>query len=179
MKQDRLAREAALVPPLSVPASIHRCTDSVARDETGIGLLEILFVIMLLGLTTVVALPQLERYMTARDVTHSARQLGGDVRATQQFAITQDERFRLVYTAVPSPAYTIQKSSDGSVVRQADLPVTITVTGSFATTPVEFTPTGAPVASGEFCLTNGTLIRRIDVRPATGRISVSEVSACP
>lgn len=178
MKQDQLAREAARVPPLGV-LGISRDTCSVVRDEAGIGLLEILFVIMLLGLMTVVALPQLERYMTARDVTHAARQLGGDVRATQQFAITQDERFRLVYNAGPNPAYTIQKSSDGSVVRQADLPATITVTGSFAATPIEFNPTGAPVASGEFCLTNGTLIRKVDVRPATGRVSVSEVSVCP
>jgi len=167
------------VPPLGILGAISRDSRLVARDEAGIGLLEILFVIMLLGLMTIVALPQLERYITARDVTHSARQLVGDVRATQQFAITQDERFRLVYTALPSPAYAIQKSSDGSVVRQVDLPTTVTVTGSFATTPVEFTPTGGPVASGEFCLTNGTLIRKIDVRPATGRVSVSEVSVCP
>lgn len=149
------------------------------RHEGGIGMIEILIVIMLLGLMTVVALPRLEGYMTARDVTHAARQLGGDVRATQQFAITQDERFRLVYTATPSPAYTIQRSSDGSVVRQADLPATITVIGSFVTTPLEFTPTGAPVASGEFCVTNGIMIRKIDVRPATGRVNVSDVSACP
>lgn len=179
MKQDRLAGEAAFVPPLGILSGISRATCSVARDQAGIGLLEILFVIMLLGLMTVVALPQLEGYLSVRDVTHAARLLGGDLRATQQFAITQDERFRLVYTALPSSAYAIQRSSDGSVVRQVDLPATVTVTGSFSTTPIEFTPTGAPVASGEFCLTNGTLIRRIDVRPATGRVSVSEVSTCP
>lgn len=149
------------------------------RNDGGLGVIEILFVIMLLGAMTVVALPQLERYMATRDLTHAARQLGGDIRLAQQFAITQDERFRLVYTAALSSAYTIQRSSDGTIVKQADLPATVTVTGSFAGIPVEFAATGAPVAGGEFCLTDGARILKVDVRPATGRVNISEVGACP
>ncbi|MBI2247869.1 MAG: hypothetical protein HYU65_08055 [Armatimonadetes bacterium] len=146
--------------------------------EDGIGVIEILFVIMVIGLLAVVSLPQLERYQAARDLRHSARQMSGDLRLAQQFAITQDERFRLVYVAAPS-SYTIQRSADSTVMKAADLPPSVTVTGSYAGTPVEFAATGAPSAPGEFCLSDGTQILKVDVQPATGRVQISEVVTCP
>lgn len=149
------------------------------RTQAGIGVIEIVFVIMLLGVLAVISLPSLVSYQANRDLRHAARQLSGDLRATQQFAITQDEKFALVYTAAPGPAYTIQKSSDSSVVRAADLPPSVTVTGSFAGTPAEFASTGAPAVGGEFCLTNGTLILKVDVQAATGRVQIAEVTTCP
>jgi type II secretory pathway pseudopilin PulG len=149
------------------------------EHSRGIGVIEILVVIMVLGVMTVVALPQLERYMASRDLVHAARQLGGDLRLTQQYAITQDERFQLVYTTAPSSRYTIRKSSDSTLMKDADLPAGITITGSFASTPAEFTSTGAPSAAGQFCLSDGTLILRVDVQPATGRVQITEVVSCP
>lgn len=147
--------------------------------EAGIGVIEILFVIVLIGVLAVIALPALVSYQASRDLRHAARQLNADLRLTQQFAITQDEKFRLVYTSAPASSYTIQKSADSTVVKSADLPPTITVTGSFVATPAEFAPTSAPIAAGEFCLSDGTATLKVDVQPATGRVQIAEVATCP
>lgn len=149
----------------------------VLRDDRGLTMIELLAALIFIAFLAVVALPRLEQYEASRNLKQAARQLGGDVRLAQQYAITQDEKFRLVYTASPS-GYTIQKVSDSSVVKQADLPPGITVSGSLAGTPVEYGATGAPTASGQFCLSDGVTILKVDVQPATGRVGISEDSSC-
>lgn len=149
------------------------------RTEQGITIIEVVVAIILLGLLTVLTLPQLQRYAAGRDLRHVARYLSGDIRLTQQYAVTQHENFRLVYAAAPASGYTIRRVSDNAVIKEAELPETVAVTGAFASTPVEFSSTGAPAQAGAFCLGDGSGLLKVDVQPATGRVQISEVTSCP
>lgn len=148
-------------------------------DAAGIGVIEILIAVVLMGVMVVLLLPSLERYQKIRDLRHASRQLLGDVRLAQQHAVTLDENVRLVYTAGTPGSYTVEKVSDGSDLKQVTLPAAITVSGSFASTALQFSATGAPAAPGQFCLTEGTQIIRLDVAAATGRAALSEGITCP
>lgn len=154
--------------------------DSVNRpDGAGIGVIEILIAIVLIGVMTVLLLPSLERYQKVRELRHASRQLLSDVRLTQQHAVTLDENVRLVYAAGTPGSYTVEKVSDGGDIKQVTLPTGVTVSGSFASTALQFSATGAPAAPGQFCLTEGTQIIRLDVAAATGRAILTEVTTCP
>lgn len=147
--------------------------------ERGIGLVELLLALAILALLALIALPRLSSYQASRDLRHAARLVAGDLRLTQQYAVTGDENFRLVYSATPVVEYSIVRVSDSAEVRKTQLPETVTVTGSFAATPAEFTATGAPMLAGEFCLTDSISIIKVTVLVATGRVEAAEVTACP
>jgi len=149
----------------------------MTRQE-GFAILEVLLALAIMAALVIVALPNLQRYLAQRDLQQTARLLNADLRLAQQYAVTQGEPFRLQYTGAAAQ-YTVVRASDGTVVKQVDLPATIMVTGPFAGTPVEFAATGAPTQGGWFCLSDGTSILEVDVQPATGRSQVTEVPACP
>lgn len=142
----------------------------------GLGVLEVLLALTLVAVLVAVGLPPLQRYLALRDLEQTARGLAADLRLTQQYAVTQHEAYRLAYAA---GRYTIARVSDGAVSKQVDVPASVTVTSTWAGDAVEFAPTGAPAAAGSFCLTDGSTARQVEVLPATGRVSVQEVPACP
>jgi len=147
--------------------------------DAGVTFLELLVALFLVTIMAALLLPTLERYRRVRELRQTARQLLADVRLAQQQAVALDENVRVVYTAGPSPEYAIEKSSDGTALKHVPVPATLTISGSFATAPLEFSPTGAPAAAGEFCLTEGTQYYRLDVAAATGRATLQEVTGCP
>ncbi|MDQ7843055.1 MAG: GspH/FimT family protein [Armatimonadota bacterium] len=147
-------------------------------DARGLGMLELLLALALGAAVVVLVLPSFARYQQVRDLRHAARQLLADVRLAQQHAQTLDANVRLVYAPGPPSRYTLEKA-DGSPLKQTEVPATVTVSGSYIATPLEFRPSGAPAAAGEFCLTEGTQILRLDVAAGTGRAQLSEVTSCP
>jgi len=148
-------------------------------DARGFGVLELLMAIAVGAIIVALVMPALERYQKVRDLRHASRQLLSDVRLAQQQAVTLDEQVRLIYTAGPPSRYSIEKL-DGSGLDHTDLPAAVTVTGSYTAAPLEFRASGAPVASGEFCLTEGTQWFRLDVNAGTGRAQLTEeAAACP
>lgn len=150
----------------------------MSRRREGFAALELLIAIAVGALLVALVMPSLERYQRAREMRQSARQLLAAVRLAQQQAVTGDEDVRLVYTAGTPGRYAIEKL-DGTGLHHAVLPAGLTITGSFAATPLQFRPTGAPLAAGEFCLTEGTRWLRLDVSAGTGRAQLTEVASCP
>jgi len=147
-------------------------------DARGLGMLELLLALALGAAIVVLVLPALTRYQQVRDLRHASRQLLSDVRLAQQQAQTLDENVRLVYSSGPPSRYTLEKT-DGSPLKQTDLPATVVLSGAYTVTPLEFRPSGGPVAAGEFCLTEGTQTFRLEVTAGTGRAQLSEVASCP
>jgi hypothetical protein len=121
-----------------------------------------------------VAVGRLTGYRSLLSLQALARSLAGDVRLTQQQAVARDENYRLVVTAGNPGYYRIERVADSMVVRQVELPTDVILTQvGFNSNPVEFTPTGAPLATGSFCLTNTTGYSvTVKVRPATGRSEI-------
>jgi prepilin-type N-terminal cleavage/methylation domain-containing protein len=148
------------------------------KTEQGISLLEVIVALAIGGLLTLVALPHLQRYMALRDLRQTARLLGADLRLTQQYAVTQNQTFRLQYTAA-SAQYTLLRTSDSTALKVVAVPSTVTITTTFPSNWADFASTGAPVQSGTFCLTEGTANLKVDVQPATGRVQIAEVTTCP
>ncbi len=148
------------------------------RTQRGFAVLELMLALAIMGLLAVVALPSLQRYMAQRDLQQTARQLGTDLRLTQQYAVTQNEPFRLAYVAA-SAQYSLLRVSDGTLVKQVGVPSTLSISSTFTSDRVDFTATGAPVQSGAFCVSDGTAILMVDVQPGTGRAQIAEVPTCP
>jgi Tfp pilus assembly protein FimT len=148
------------------------------KTEQGVSVLELVIALAIGGILTLVALPYLQRYMALRDMRQTARLLGADLRLTQQYAVTQNQTFRLQYT-VASAQYTLLRISDGTVVKVVGVPSTVAITTTFPGNSADFTSTGAPVQTGTFCLTEGTSNMKVDAQPATGRVQIAEVAACP
>jgi type II secretory pathway pseudopilin PulG len=144
----------------------------------GFAALELLIAIALGALIVALAIPALERYQRLRDLRQSGRQLLGVVRLAQQQAGTLDEDVRLVVAAGPPARYTIERL-DGTGLHHGELPAAVALSGSYAATPLQFRPSGAPVAPGEFCLTEGAQWLRLDVSALTGRAGLAEAAACP
>jgi len=147
-------------------------------DCRGLGMLELLFALALGAALVVLVLPALQRYQQVRELRHASRQLLSDVRLAQQQAQALDENVRLVYTSGPPSRFTMQKT-DGTPLKHTDVPVAVTVAGVYVLTPLEFRPSGAPLAGGEYCLTEGTQVVRLDVSGETGRVQLAEVASCP
>ncbi len=150
------------------------------RNQDGFGLLELLLALAIMAILVAAALPNLQRYLAQRDLQQTARLLSTDLRLAQQYAVTQNEPYGLQYTSA-SAQYTLLRVSDGTVVKQVDLPATVVITSTFAGNRAEFAATGAPVQvqGGMFCLTDGTGVLKVDVQPATGRAQITEVPTCP
>ncbi len=148
------------------------------KNQRGFGVLELLLALAIMVILVVAALPNLQRYLGQRDLQQTARLLSTDLRLTQQYAVTQHEAYRLQYVGAAAN-YTLLRVSDGTVVKQVDLPATVVITNTFTSDRAEFAATGAPVQSGMFCLTDGTGVLKVDVQPATGRAQITEVPTCP
>lgn len=148
------------------------------KSERGVSVLELVVALAIGGVLTLMALPYLQRYMALRDMRQTARLLGADLRLTQQYAVTQNQTFRLQYTAA-SAQYTLLRTSDATVLKVVAVPPTVTITTTFPSNLADFTSTGAPVQIGTFCLTEGTSNMKVDVQPATGRVQIAEVATCP
>ena len=148
------------------------------KTEEGVSVLELIIALAIGGVLTLMALPHLQRYMALRDMRQTARLLGADLRLTQQYAVTQNQTFRLQYTAA-SAQYTLLRTSDATVLKVVAVPSTVAITTTFPSNWADFASTGAPVQSGTFCLTEGTSNMKVDVQSATGRVHIAEVAACP
>jgi len=79
------------------------------KSERGVSVLELIIALAIGGVLTLMALPYLQRYMALRDMRQTARLLGADLRLTQQYAVTQNQTFRLQYTAA-SAQYTLLRT---------------------------------------------------------------------
>lgn len=150
----------------------------IRPGERGFGVLELLIAIAVGAVIVAMVIPAVERYQRVRELRQTSRGLLSNVRLAQQQAVALDENVRLVFAAGPPGRYSIEKL-DGSGLRRVDVPSGVTVSGSYTLTPLEFRSSGAPVASGEFCLTEGTQWFRLDVNAGTGRAQLAEVTACP
>lgn len=148
------------------------------KSERGVSVLELVVALAIGGMLTLMALPYLQRYMALRDMRQTARLLSADLRLTQQYAVTQNQTFRLQYTAA-SAQYTLLRTSDATVLKVVTVPSTVAITTTFPSNWTDFASTGAPVQSGTFCLTEGTSNMKVDVQPATGRVQIAEVATCP
>ncbi len=144
------------------------------RSERGMTAIEILIVLIVAGILTFVAVGRLTGYRSLLNLQALARSLAGDVRLAQQQAVARDENYRLVVTAGSPGYYRVEKVSGAVVVREVELPVDVAVsTAGFSANTLEFVPTGAPVLTGSFCLTNTTGYSvTVKVRPATGRAEI-------
>src|SRR5207249_10116068 len=86
------------------------CSVKQMRTDEEFSFIEIILAVAIMGILTVISLSSMQKYSSRRDMLQGARQLAGDLRLTQQFALTQGQNLRLVYAASATSSYTILKS---------------------------------------------------------------------
>lgn len=147
--------------------------------ERGITLIEVVIALVLIGLATIFVLPRLEGYRALVDLRRTAFAVAADLRVAQQLAVSRDANHRWVYASAPSPHYTVERVG-GSVVKDVDVPASVTVSADPAGLSPEFTPTGAPLVPGDICLADAAgNVYTISVQIATGRVALQEgVNGC-
>src|SRR2546428_3381257 len=141
-------------------ASQGECSVKGTRADEAFSLIETILVVILMGMLSLIGLSSMSKFSARRNMLQGAGQLAGDLRLTQQFAVTQDQNFRLVYLPSSTSSYTIVKVSDGSVAKDVQIPTTLTVSlppcpptcAAFTGTIAEFVATGAPIQKGTFCV---------------------------
>src|SRR2546422_5669396 len=162
-------------------ASQGECSVKRMRADEGFSLIETILVVILMGMLSLIGLSSMSKFSARRDMLQGAGQLAGDLRVTQQFAVTQDQNFRLVYAPTSTSSYTIVKVSDGSVSKDILLPTSLTVTSTFTGNIAEFSPKGAPTQKGTFCVSASgiTTMMKIHVLAGPGRTTTQEGTTCP
>lgn len=150
------------------------------KDEAGFSLAEIAIVIFLVGALLLISLSSLRGYQSSINLKALARGFAGDLRLTQQYAVTNDQDYKLVVITAGTPLYRIQRVSDGALAKEVDLPADVTVTTTFVSNAVSFASTGVPSAAGGISVTDtsGNTLTAC-VRATTGRVQIVEGGTCP
>src|SRR2546428_13592655 len=81
-------------------ASQGECRVKRMRADEGFSLIETILGGILMGMLSLTGLSSMSKFSARRNILHGAGKLGGDLRAPQQLAATQEQTSRLLY--VPS-----------------------------------------------------------------------------
>lgn len=158
--------------------------DSLAKGFT---LVELVFIILVIGILAVVAVPRWTA--TPMGLEFEARRVLNDIRYTQMMSMTTGERYRWV--SVSGNAYSIMNESGTAIMLPSGGTVLVfsggVTFGSFSNLPnnlVAFDSLGAPyinatlpgtalAATGAIALTAGGQTRSVLITPQTGYGAIS------
>lgn len=162
------------------------------RSVRGFTLIELVVIIVIVVLLAAAAVPRLAN-MTGMKASASARRLQSDVVYAQNLAMSQSQRFRIVFLSATS--YEVRDQSgvlamnpDGGagfvVTTETGITLSWNLNGSTAINRgVEFdglgrpylyagvTPSTTALASGTVTVTGGDTAQTVTVQPQTGRVS--------
>jgi prepilin-type N-terminal cleavage/methylation domain-containing protein len=100
------------------------------REAGGFTLLELIFVISLLGLLLAMVIPGTARYLHSTALAGSASTLVSDIRYARSLATSQRRTYEILFTA---NGYDVRRVSPAASVRSRTLPRGVTFTASDTT----------------------------------------------
>ncbi len=160
--------------------------------DAGFTLVELTVMIVIIALVAAVAVPRLAN-ITGVKASATARKLQSDVAYTQNLAMSQNQRFRIVFPSATS--YEVRDSTgalatnpDGAggfaVTTDTGITLSWNLNGSAVVNRgIEFdglgrpylyagvTPSTTALASGTITVTGGDTAQTVTVQPETGRVS--------
>ena len=157
-------------------------TNLIQKQQTGFTLVELIFVILIIGILAIVAVPRWTA--TSLGLEFEARRVLNDVRYTQMMSVATGQRYR--FTRLSGNSYSIANESGSAIVLPSGGTVLIftgnVVFGSFANLPnnliafnslgVPYTDTGIPGSqlstTASIALRSGGATRTIQISPETG-----------
>ena len=134
--------------------------------------MEMLIVIAIIGILAAVMAPSLSDYMPGVQLNGSARVLSGNLRETQEKAVTEQQKYLIRFFPNESPAYyqtiTIVGNEPEVVIKKVNLPtsVAITIGTGIIDNQISFSPDGGPSSSGDITLSINGSQKVINVSPA-------------
>lgn len=148
----------------------------VGSDESGFSLLELLVVLVLLGLSSALVLPSIDKGLKAREVKQSALELAAAARALRSAALDTG----LPHYLVLDPGRNSYRAGQGQIVR---LPSAVTIAAIRGGEPAAegarrfiFFPNGSALG-GDIALAGGSVASyEIRIDPLLGRVEVLRAS---
>jgi prepilin-type N-terminal cleavage/methylation domain-containing protein len=153
-------------------------TEGRFRYKGGFSLLEVLFVLVIIGIVSAIALPMTKNFLKSYHLSAGVKAISGAIQSTRYLAIMNGYHFNL--TLDPSSlSYQIASKPPGATsFTNVKNPIPWSATNDVSMTPsttLEFYPGGTVVAttgSLTFTVTNGTNTETVTVS-GVGNINVS------
>jgi len=138
----------------------------------GFTLIEVVLVIAILGLLSVVAIPNFKNTLAKYKLETAAKELAQNIRVTQQKSITKGVSCKIVLDLNRKDNYIMMSGSRGKMIK---LPPGVRLdwtTYSEVDKTIAFYPTGAPNRGGTIAITNGRDTLYVIVSVSTGRVRI-------
>ncbi len=150
------------------------------RSERGVGFIELLISLVVVGILIAIAVPNLSGYRATSQMRAAAQQLVSDMRSAQQRAVAMNAVRTLVFVPA-SGAITGYEIRDGVTVEYSHtFPTEVDVQTTFPSRTITFTALGAvtdPGGSPTLCADNNAGLRiMVTITYATGRVTLAEDS---
>ncbi len=88
-------------------------------DQRGVNLIELMAVVAVAAIVTAIAVPTYVSYLPFLKIRSAARDLMSDLRYTRQQAVSENTKYRLIFSSTTE--YSIQRVSDSKVIKSVDL----------------------------------------------------------
>lgn len=141
--------------------------------EDGVGILEVVVVVAILGLMILVTMPGLTGYQTTSAMQTTARQFMSDLRAAQENAIGQNVQIDIAFSVSAGAVTSYSVKNGSTVLWTVTLPITVHARTAWPGNDIALTAIGAvtgPGASPAFCVDNTKgLTNTVSITLATGR----------
>lgn len=140
--------------------------------NNGFTLIELNVVICILGLVTLICIPNFKNTVENYRLKTSAEELGQNIRLAQKLAITEGVRYRVLIDFNTRTKYRL---TAGIKTKSFDLPQGVYFDWTnFPKNTIEFHPSGAPTQGGTIAIKNNNTNLYVAVAVATGRVRISK-----
>jgi prepilin-type N-terminal cleavage/methylation domain-containing protein len=152
--------------------------EGASRREAGFSLLEIMFVLVIIGIVSAIALPMTKNFLKSYHLSAGVKAITGAIQSTRYLAIMNGYHYNITLDPSLLTYQIASKPAGATSFTNVKNPIPWSATNDVSMTPLttlEFYPGGTVVAttgSMTFTVTNGTTIETVTVS-GVGNINVS------
>jgi len=144
------------------------------KSSNGFTLIELVSVITILGLLSIIVVPDFKKTFGKYKLEVAAQELAQNIRLTQQKSITEGVSYKIVFDLNRKDNYQMLSGRQGKLIKLPSGVYFDWTTYSEVDKTLVFYPTGAPNRGGTIAITNGKETLYVIVSIATGRVRIGQ-----
>ncbi|NLZ52781.1 MAG: prepilin-type N-terminal cleavage/methylation domain-containing protein [Thermoanaerobacteraceae bacterium] len=144
------------------------------KSSKGFTLIEVVLVIAILGLLSIIIVPDLKRTLAKYKLEVAAQELAQNIRLTQQKSITEGVSYKIVLDLNRKDNYQMLLGRRGKLIKLPSGVYFDWTTYSEVNKTLVFYPTGAPNRGGTIAIANGEDTLYVIISVATGRVRIGQ-----